>query len=98
MLVNPFDVITKTEEAYRLKKGTLCNSGRRKLTAEARAVAMYVTRHVTPYSFEEIGDHFNLQYSTVIHACKRVEKIIEQHLGTHAECVVEELFTKFSPK
>lgn len=77
-LINPFDVMKKTEELYRLLPGSI--SGRRKTStlAEARAVAMYFVRAVTDYSYLEIAEHFDKDHSTIVHNCKKIEKIVQE--------------------
>jgi len=79
-MINPFDIMKQTEQAYHLKPGSLVHHKRTKTVAEARAVAMYLTRHLTTYSFLEIADHFDRDHTTVIHNCKKNRKYATNRL------------------
>lgn len=57
----------------RVLRGTLKNKG----TAEARHVAMYLIRKLTSLSYPDIGKEFGKDHTSVIHAIKKVEKMLE---------------------
>ena len=47
--------------------------------AKARQIAMYLVREMTDISFPEVGKYFGgKHYSTVMHACKKVEGEMEK--------------------
>jgi len=79
-MINPFTIMKIIEENYHLPAGTMAaeERGRTRIEAEARAVAMYLVREHTRYSFAEIGRHFNKHYSTVIFNCNKIEKIVQK--------------------
>ena len=81
LFANPFDIIKKVEDLYYLKPGDVVGKQRGRggdIKSEARAIAMYVTREVTPYSLHDIADHFDRDHSSVLHNCKKIEKIVQE--------------------
>jgi chromosomal replication initiator protein len=76
--LNPFDIIKIVEIFYCINQGALVSSkrGKRRI-AYARAVAMYLVRELTNYSFPDIADHFKRDHSTVIKAYYRVKQQIQ---------------------
>lgn len=54
---------------------------RRKSIAEARALAMYVSKRLTAASFEKIGKQFGgRDHTTVLHVCRKIEAAAEVDL------------------
>lgn len=95
LFANPFDIIKKVETMYYLKPGDVLvkDKGYRKgrdgaVKSEARAIAMYVTREVTPYSLLDIADHFDRDHSSVIHNCKKIEKIVQEGGNTRVNTAI----------
>jgi len=81
LFANPFDIIKKVETMYHLKPGDVLTKERGRggdIRSEARAIAMYVTRQVTPYSLHDIADHFDRDHTSVIHNCKKIEKTVQE--------------------
>ena len=65
--------------AYRLKRSDLTGKRRPKSIAYPRQLAMYLARKMTDKSLGEIGQAFGgRDHSTVLHACGKVGKDIEQ--------------------
>ena len=58
---------------FRLNSGDLQSRSREQHVAFARQVAMYLCRKITGAPFENIGEHFNRDHSTVIHAYQLIE-------------------------
>lgn len=79
-MINPFTVIKLTEKEYNLTQGAIVSKNKRKTHSEARNVAMFLTAHLTNYSPQEIGDHFDRQRGEVMSSCKRIEKIVHNTL------------------
>ena len=50
-----------------------------------RQIAMYIMRHVTGMTFQEIGKNFGRNYSTVIHSIGTVEDKIEEDSSLKAQ-------------
>jgi chromosomal replication initiator protein len=62
---------------YDLRVSDLTGPRRPKNIAEARQVAMYLTRTLTKLPLVQIGDEFGgRDHGTVIHACKVVSNLI----------------------
>jgi chromosomal replication initiation ATPase DnaA len=59
---------------FRLNSGDLQSRSREQHLAFGRQLAMYLCRKITGASFESIGEHFNRDHSTVIHAYQLIER------------------------
>ncbi|MDR3143318.1 MAG: chromosomal replication initiator protein DnaA [Puniceicoccales bacterium] len=69
----------KVAEHYHLKLADMLSKKRPANIAFPRQVAMYLSRLITSQSLAEIGQMFGgRDHSTVIHACKTVENMMEQ--------------------
>ena len=57
----------------------LKGKSRQQSIADARGLAMFLIRRLTQASYAEIGRHFgNRDHSTVLHACQKYERKVEQ--------------------
>ncbi|NVM57540.1 MAG: hypothetical protein HWN51_05415, partial [Desulfobacterales bacterium] len=66
-------------EVINFRETTLVGKGRPQDVALARQVAMYLVRELTGASLVSIGLHFaGRDHSTVIHACRTIEKKMEE--------------------
>ncbi len=66
---------------YNLKISDLKSNKKLKVYALPRQIAMFLCRQLTKASFPEIGNKFGgKDHSTVIHACRQIEKKIQQDL------------------
>ncbi len=66
---------------YNLRISDLKSSKKLKVYALPRQIAMFLCRQLTKASFPEIGSKFGgKDHSTVIHACRQIEKKIQQDL------------------
>jgi chromosomal replication initiator protein len=65
---------------------------RRTEYTKVRHYAMYLCRHFKLGSLEFIGEYFNRNHSSVIHACHRVED--EIYIYPKKEVVINNLITK----
>ncbi len=61
---------------YKVAVEDLRQDRRMKQLAHARQVAMYLCRTLTKSSFPEIAGRFNKDHSTVISACRKVERLL----------------------
>ena|GEM_PF-2710425 len=61
---------------FRLRPDDLLSRSREQRIAFVRQLAMYLCRKITVASFECIGEHFNRDPSTVIHAYELIERRI----------------------
>ena len=63
---------------YKINLDSMVGKGRTKEVAEARMVAMYLTREFTGLSLKTIGLYFGgRDHSTVVHACRWVEERLQ---------------------
>jgi len=68
-------VIKSTSKEWKVSERQLVGKGRKMEIAMARQIAMYLSRELTGASLFNIGLHLGgRDHSTVIHACKTVEK------------------------
>ena len=72
--MNPDIIINAASAHYAVSAESVRGRGRMQTVVMARQVAMYVMRHVTPKSFEEIGRYFGRHHATVITNCRRVKQ------------------------
>jgi chromosomal replication initiator protein len=67
-----------TAEHLNISVNLMCAKKKTKEVALARQIAMYLTREFTNHSLTTIGDKFGgRDHSTVIHACRTVERLME---------------------
>jgi chromosomal replication initiator protein len=60
---------------YRVPAKELRSRSRRRAILVPRHVSMYLTRQLTPMSFQQIGSYFGgCDHSTVLYACRKVEE------------------------
>lgn len=63
---------------YRIPSDEMTSERRGREVARPRQIAMYLAREMTPKSFPDIGKLFgNRDHTTVLHAVRRVESLIE---------------------
>jgi chromosomal replication initiation ATPase DnaA len=68
------NVSDKVAREFRLRSGDLQSKSREQRIAFARQLAMYLCRKITGAPFENIGEDFNRDHSTVIHAYQLIER------------------------
>jgi len=81
------EVIQKTvAEHFQLKIHDLKSKKRTKSISGPRQIAMYLIRQLTSASFPDIGEKFGgKDHSTVMHACSKVEKLIQTDVDMKSE-------------
>ncbi len=85
----------KVAEHYQIKIVELKSSKRLKNIVFPRQVAMYICRKLTSLSYPEIGSKFGgKDHSTIIHAIKKIEKIMKEDLQT--KIVIENIIDNLS--
>ena len=68
------DIIEKTAKYFGIKKDEILSSGRSKDIANARRLAMYLSREITQMSLPEIGAIFGKNHTTVLYSWEKVKK------------------------
>ena len=64
---------------YSLKEADLLSSKRQRKISRPRQLAMYLAKELTTQSLPEIAKQFNKKdHTTVLHACKNIQKFIEK--------------------
>ncbi|MBR5301484.1 MAG: chromosomal replication initiator protein DnaA [Clostridia bacterium] len=87
--ITPDLIIDCVADYYGLGAGLLRGNSRKKEIAQARHVAVYLTREMTGLSLPRIGDAFGRDHSTIINSCDKVTKMIEE--GTEMKSVIADL-------
>ena len=87
--ITPDLIIDCVSEYYGLGSGLLRGNSRKKEIAQARHVAVYLTREMTGLSLPRIGDAFGRDHSTIINSCEKVAKMIEE--GGEMKAVIADL-------
>ncbi len=73
------DIQRKTAEFYKLDVKDFHSPQRARRVARPRQVAMYLARKLTTRSLPEIGRRFGgRDHTTVLHACRRIEALIDE--------------------
>ncbi len=79
------DIQEAVANRYHIKVADLKSKRRTKTLVHPRQVAMYLCRELTDSSFPEIGRDFGgKDHTTIIHACKQVQKSLENDSSLRA--------------
>ncbi|UCE64856.1 MAG: chromosomal replication initiator protein DnaA [Nitrospirota bacterium] len=79
------DIQEAVANRYHIKVADLKSKRRTKTLVHPRQVAMYLCRELTDASFPEIGRDFGgKDHTTIIHACKQVQKSLEKDSSLQA--------------
>jgi chromosomal replication initiator protein len=70
------NVSDQVAREFRLRSNDLQSRSREQRIVFARQLAMHLCRKITGASFESIGENFNRDHSTVIHAYQLIERRI----------------------
>ena len=75
-----------TAKHCQVKVQEIRGKSRRSGIMRARSIAMYLARKLTTLSLEGIGEYFSgRDHTTVIHACKKVERLLAEEADLGAE-------------
>ena len=75
------DIQRKVSELYNIKISDMSSARRQRSVARPRQIAMYLAKTLTTKSLNEIGSKFGKKdHTTVMHACKQIEKLKEGDL------------------
>lgn len=78
-------IILEVSRNYNVSVDDLYSKKRNNHISNPRQIAMYIMREVTGMTFQEIGDKFGRDYSTVIHSINNVEEKIETDASLKAQ-------------
>jgi chromosomal replication initiator protein len=73
------DIVTAVAAHFGLSEEAIKGPRRLASVALPRQIAMHMARRLTNSSLKEIGTHFGRDHSTVIHACEKVEKLMQDN-------------------
>ena len=76
--ITPEKIVDSVAEYYQVTPKDIFSSIRSREFAVPRQLAIYLTRELCGYSTTKIGAAFKRDHSTVMHACKKVEAMIEE--------------------
>jgi chromosomal replication initiator protein len=79
---SPDEIIEETAKFYGLDPKDIKGTSRTKEINLARQISMYLIRHITSLSLKEIGQIFNRDHTTVMHALEKVDKMIKEDKKT----------------
>ena len=75
---SPDEIIEDTAKFFGLDPKDIKGSSRTKEINQARQISMYLIRHITSLSLKEIGQIFDRDHTTVMHALDKVAKMIDE--------------------
>ena len=78
-------IILEVSRNYNVSVDDLYSKKRNNHISNPRQIAMYIMREVTGMTFQEVGDKFGRDYSTVIHSINNVEEKIETDASLKAQ-------------
>jgi chromosomal replication initiator protein len=79
---SPDEIIEETAKFYGLDPKDIKGTSRTKEINLARQISMHLIRHITSLSLKEIGQIFNRDHTTVMHALEKVDKMIKDDSKT----------------
>jgi len=78
-------IINTVTDHFNVRLSDLQGKRRSRSIAFPRQVCMYLARHLTSHSLEEIGGHFGgRDHTTVLHACRNIDKLCDHDQDTRA--------------
>ena len=75
-------IIAQTARYFGYTIDDLCSPNRNRALVNARQIGMYLCRELTSASLPEIGQEFNRDHSTVLHAERRIRKDLPERRQT----------------
>ena len=75
--ITPELIIDCVADYYGMSADMVRSDSRKKEIAQARHVAVYLTREMTSLSLPRIGDAFGRDHSTIINSCDKITKQLE---------------------
>ena len=82
--ITPDVIIDCVAEYYGLSAAQVRGDSRKKEIAQARHMAVYLTREMTGLSLPRIGDAFGRDHSTIINSCDKITKQLASSAETKA--------------
>ena len=70
-------IISEVARTYNVSENDILSNRRSANLVLARQVAMYISRQTTDLSFEDIGESFGKDHTTVLYSNKRIEEFLK---------------------
>jgi len=71
------DILRTVADYYGVEREDIVSKCQRKTMLRARHVAMYLIRTLTQHSLPEIGRSFNRYHTSVLHAVRRINTLLQ---------------------
>ena len=94
--ITPDLIIDCVADYHSISSAVLRGNSRKKEIAQARHIAVYLTREMTGLSLPRIGDAFGRDHSTIINSCDKVTKMLAE--GGEIKAVIADLKKIISEK
>ncbi len=82
-------IISEVARTYNVEESEILSSRRTADLVLARHAAMYIARETTELSYQDIGEAFGKDHSSVIHATKNIEKNIKNN--SYERSIIEDI-------
>ena len=79
------DVEAAVAARYNLSRDQIKGLNRARVVARPRQIAMFLAREMTGQSLPRIGAHFCRDHTTVLHAVRRISRLVEKDARFGAE-------------
>jgi chromosomal replication initiator protein len=70
-------IISEVAKYYGIDESVIRSKLKNKGTAEARTMAIYLTRDLTGLSLPEIGREFDRDHSTILYSIRKIEQLVK---------------------
>ena len=71
-------IISEVARNYSIQESEILSQRRTAVIAYARQIAMYIAKETTELSYKSIGESFGKDHTTVLYACREIERKIKQ--------------------
>lgn len=82
-------IITEVSRTYSVNEADITSKKKNAPIVFARQAAIYITRSMLGFTYQKIGEAFNLDHSTVVHSLKKVDKLMDTN--EHEREIIEDI-------
>jgi len=76
---SPRQIVSHVAQYFDITPQALRGPSRQRQLAQARAIAIYLTRQITGKSLQEVGRYFgHRDHTTVLHACRKAQRLVKE--------------------
>ena len=80
-VMTPLDIVDRVCAYHCVSRTQVLSPSRQRHVKNARWEAMWLVRAVCKLSTPAIGEIFHKDHSSVVHACKEIEELVETRMG-----------------